>query len=137
MNTKQENLDHLEIEDNTLEKIKYAFERENPYSTPVEVPKYEIIQDDRISLSELNRTIQPFFTQLTMAHNRIEELTVEKVELACELKMLKERETELEEALDFSYQLLIEKEDVITTQQAEIEELTIKANKKWWKFWEW
>lgn len=133
---KEELLKELGLEQNTLDKIKDIFEQENPFNKPVNVPKYEIIKDDRVSLAELNQTIQPFLTQLTLANNRIHDLVAEKAELAFELRTLKDRELELEEALDFSYNLIQEKEEVIINQEIQIEELLKKANKKWWKFWD-
>ena len=133
---KQEILEHLGIDDKTLEKIKHIAGQDNPFSKPVSIPKYEVIIDDRISLEQLNHVIQPFFTQLTIVNNRMEELITEKVELSSELNILKVKEEELMEALDISYNLLQEKEEIIVNQESTIDEFIRKINRKWWKFWE-
>ncbi|MCK5177587.1 MAG: hypothetical protein KAQ92_07710 [Candidatus Aenigmarchaeota archaeon] len=133
---KQEILEHLGIDDKTLEKIKHIAGQDNPLSKPVSIPKYEVIIDDRISLEQLNHVIQPFFTQLTIVNNRMEELITEKVELSSELNILKVKEEELMEALDISYNLLQEKEEIIANQESTIDEFIRKINRKWWKFWE-
>ena len=132
---KQEILEHLGIDDQTLEKLKSLAEVDNPFTKPKVIPKYEVVIDDRISLEQLNTTLQPIFNQLTLANGRIEELITEKAVLITEVDNLKVKEKELEDALDISFQMLMEKEEIITDQAGIIDELSQKLSKKWWKFW--
>ena len=64
----------------SLEEIKDLMNKDNPFINRnyLDVPKFEVIADDRISIEKIEFIVKPILNQFDKAHSRIEQLLMEK-----------------------------------------------------------
>ena len=105
-----------------LEEIKDLMNKGNPFLTKnlAEIPKFEVIVDDRISVDKIEFIVKPVLNQLEKAHLKIEQLLIEKSKIIEENALEKARLIAEIEILKFKNAQIIQNKD-------EIEKLTINS----------
>ncbi len=105
-----------------LEEIKDLMNKGNPFLTKnlTEIPKFEVIVDDRISVDKIEFIVKPVLNQLEKAHSKIEQLLIEKSKIIEENALEKARLIAEIEILKFKNAQIMQNKD-------DIEKLTINS----------
>jgi DNA-binding transcriptional MerR regulator len=106
----------------SIEEIKDLMDAGNPFLTKnfIDIPKFEVIADDRISVEKIEFIVKPILNQLEKAHSKIEQLLLEKS------KIIEENANE-KARLFAEIEILKFKNSLISKNRNDIEKITAQT----------